>query len=187
MITVSGLTKHYGDRIAVHDMSFAVAAGRVTGFVGPNGAGKSTTMRMMVGLTRPDHGDARYHGVPYTRLLRPARIVGSVLDARCMHPGRTARNHLRATAALSAISADRIDEVLRESDSRARRTNAPAASRSACASASPWRVPYWESPRCCCSTNRPRPRPRRHSLVEELPERVRGTGRHGLRVESPDR
>lgn len=114
MITVSGLTKHFGDRLAVHDMSFDVAAGRVTGFVGPNGAGKSTTMRMMVGLTRPDHGDVRYRGVPYTRLLRPARIVGSVLDARCMHPGRTARNHLRATAALSAISADRVDEVLRE-------------------------------------------------------------------------
>jgi ABC-2 type transport system ATP-binding protein len=114
MITVSGLTKHYGDRIAVNEMSFDVAAGRVTGFVGPNGAGKSTTMRMMVGLTRPDHGDVRYHGVPYTRLLRPARIVGSVLDARCMHPGRTARNHLRATAALSAIPAHRIDEVLGE-------------------------------------------------------------------------
>jgi ABC-2 type transport system ATP-binding protein len=114
MITVSGLTKHYGERIAVHDMSFDVAAGRVTGFVGPNGAGKSTTMRMMVGLTRPDRGDVRYDGVPYTWLLRPARIVGSVLDARCMHPGRTARNHLRATAALSAISADRVDEVLHE-------------------------------------------------------------------------
>jgi ABC-2 type transport system ATP-binding protein len=114
MITVSGLTKHYGDRIAVHEMSFDVAAGRVTGFVGPNGAGKSTTMRMMVGLTRPDRGEVRYHGVPYTRLRRPARIVGSVLDARCMHPGRTARNHLRATAALSAIHSDRVDEVLRE-------------------------------------------------------------------------
>ena len=112
MITVSGLTKHYGDRIAVHEMSFDVAAGRVTGFVGPNGAGKSTTMRMMVGLTRPDHGDVRYHGVPYTRLLRPARIVGSVLDARCMHPGRTARNHLRAMAAISSVSETRVDEVL---------------------------------------------------------------------------
>lgn len=114
MITVSQLTKRYGDRIAVNEMSFAVAAGRVTGFVGPNGAGKSTTMRMMVGLTRPDHGDVRYHGVSYTRLLRPARVVGSVLDARCMHPGRTARNHLRATAALSAVCTDRVDEVLRE-------------------------------------------------------------------------
>jgi ABC-2 type transport system ATP-binding protein len=114
MITVSGLTKHYRDRVAVDHMSFDVAAGRVTGFVGPNGAGKSTTMRMMVGLTRPDHGEVRYHGVPYTRLLRPARIVGSVLDARCMHPGRTAKNHLRAVAALSAIPAGRVDEVLRE-------------------------------------------------------------------------
>ena len=114
MITVSGLTKHYGDRIAVHDMTFDVAAGRVTGFVGPNGAGKSTTMRMMVGLTRPDRGAVRYHGVPYTRLLQPARIVGSVLDARCMHPGRTARNHLRATAALSALPVRRVDEVLAE-------------------------------------------------------------------------
>src|SRR4029079_17352726 len=114
MITVSGLTKHYGDRIAVNEMSFEVAAGRVTGFVGPNGAGKSTTMRMMVGLTRPDHGDVRYHGVSYTQLLRPAHIVGSVLDARCMHPGRTARNHLRALAALSAVPTRRVDEVLGE-------------------------------------------------------------------------
>ncbi len=114
MITVSGLTKQYGDRVAVDDMTFEVASGRVTGFVGPNGAGKSTTMRMMVGLTRPDLGDVRYHGVSYTRMLQPARVVGSVLDARCMHPGRTARNHLRATAALSAIPAHRIDEVLGE-------------------------------------------------------------------------
>ena len=112
MITVSALTKRYGDRIAVDDMTFEVAAGRVTGFVGPNGAGKSTTMRMMVGLTRPDRGDVRYHGISYTRLLQPARVVGSVLDARAMHPGRTARNHLRATAALSAIPARRVDEVL---------------------------------------------------------------------------
>ena len=112
MITISGLTKHYGGRVAVDDMTFEVAAGRVTGFVGPNGAGKSTTMRMMVGLTRPDRGDVRYHGISYTRLLQPARVVGSVLDARCMHPGRTARNHLRATAALSAIPVRRVEEVL---------------------------------------------------------------------------
>jgi len=112
MITVSALTKHYGNRVAVDNMTFEVASGRVTGFVGPNGAGKSTTMRMMVGLTRPDRGDVRYDGVRYTDLLRPARVVGSVLDARCMHPGRTARNHLRATAALSAIDSRRVDEVL---------------------------------------------------------------------------
>ena len=114
MITVSGLTKHYRDRVVVDDMTFDVAAGRVTGFVGPNGAGKSTTMRMMVGLTRPDRGDVRYHGIAYTQLRQPARIVGSVLDARCMHPGRTARNHLRATAALSGIPMHRVDDVLAE-------------------------------------------------------------------------
>jgi ABC-2 type transport system ATP-binding protein len=112
MITVTGLTKQYGRRVVVEDMTFDVAAGRVTGFVGPNGAGKSTTMRVMVGLTRPDRGDVRYHGVSYTRLRHPARVVGAVLDARCMHPGRTARNHLLAAAALSAIPAQRVDEVL---------------------------------------------------------------------------
>ncbi len=114
MITVSSLTKRYRDRLAVDDMTFEVATGRVTGFVGPNGAGKSTTMRMMVGLTRPDHGDVRYHGISATRLREPGRVVGSVLDARWMHPGRTARNHLLATAALSTIPARRVDEVLQE-------------------------------------------------------------------------
>ena len=112
MISVSGITKHYGTRVAVDNMTFDVVAGRVTGFVGPNGAGKSTTMRTMVGLARPDRGEVRYDGVTYADLLHPARVVGSVLDARCMHPGRTARNHLRSLAALRTVSADRVDEVL---------------------------------------------------------------------------
>ena len=103
MITVSGLTKQYGHTVVVDDIAFEIAPGRVTGFVGPNGAGKSTTMRMMVGLTRPDQGVVSYDGMAYPSLLHPARVVGSVLDAWCMHPGRTARNHLRAIAALSAI------------------------------------------------------------------------------------
>jgi ABC-2 type transport system ATP-binding protein len=114
MITVSHLTKRYGKHVVVDDMSFEVAAGRVTGFVGPNGAGKSTTMRMMVGLTRPDRGEVRYRGVDYTQLLRPARVVGSVLDARCMHPGRTARHHLHAVAQMSGIPRRRVAEVLHE-------------------------------------------------------------------------
>jgi len=114
MIHVSGLTKQYGKRVAVHDLTFDVPTGRVTGFVGPNGAGKSTTMRMMVGLTRPDSGQVRYDGTPYTALRNPARIVGSVLDTRCMHPGRTALHHLRATAALSGIPTRRAAEVLAE-------------------------------------------------------------------------
>ena len=112
MIKVSGITKNYGDRVAVDNIAFDVASGTVTGFVGPNGAGKSTAMRMMVGLTRPDAGEVRYAGVNYTDLLHPARVVGSVLDARVMHPGRTARNHLRAMAAVSGIPATRVEEVL---------------------------------------------------------------------------
>jgi ABC-2 type transport system ATP-binding protein len=114
MITVSQLSKRYGTHLVVDDLSFEVAAGRVTGFVGPNGAGKSTTMRMMVGLTRPDHGEVRYCGIRYSELLRPAGVVGSVLDARCMHPGRTARHHLAAIAALSGIPHRRVGEVLDE-------------------------------------------------------------------------
>jgi len=93
VITVAGVSRRYGDRVAVHDLTFDVRPGRVTGFVGPNGAGRSTTMRMMVGLTAPDHGEVRYGGVPYADLRRPARVVGAVIDARCMHPGRTARKH----------------------------------------------------------------------------------------------
>ena len=112
MIRVSGATKRYGGKTVVDNMSFDVAPGRVTGFVGPNGAGKSTTMRMMVGLTRPDEGEVRYAGTSYTDLVNPARVVGSVLDANCMHPGRTARNHLRSLAALSGIPKSRVDEVL---------------------------------------------------------------------------
>ncbi len=114
MIQAQHLTKRYGTRTAVDDLTFDLAPGRVTGFVGPNGAGKSTTMRMMVGLTRPDQGGVRYDGVAYRDLVRPARTVGAVLDARCMHPGRTARNHLRATAALSDIPRRRVDAVLAE-------------------------------------------------------------------------
>lgn len=114
MITVTRLTKHYGDRTVVDDLTFTVADGRVTGFVGPNGAGKSTTMRMMIGLTQPDQGEVRYGGVRYTDLRNPARLIGTVVDPRGMHPGQTARNHLRAMAALSDIAVTRVDEVLAE-------------------------------------------------------------------------
>ena len=114
MITVSRLSKRYGKHTVVDDMTFDVAAGRVTGFVGPNGAGKSTTMRMMVGLTRPDRGDVRYRGIEYSDLKQPVRVVGSVLDARCMHPGRSARDHLYAVAQLSGIPSRRVGEVLHE-------------------------------------------------------------------------
>lgn len=112
MINVSGVSKKYGNRQAVQDVSFQIEPGRVTGFVGPNGAGKSTTMRIMVGLTTPDAGEVRYAGALYRDLSHPARMVGSVLDAKCMVPGRTARSHLRAMAAASRIPMSRVDEVL---------------------------------------------------------------------------
>jgi len=118
MITITGVTKRFtarsGDRLAVDDLSFGITSGRVTGFVGPNGAGKSTTMRIMVGLTRPDRGTVRYDGIEHHDLRHPARVVGSVLDARCMHPGRTARDHLRSMTALGSIATRRVDEVLGE-------------------------------------------------------------------------
>jgi ABC-2 type transport system ATP-binding protein len=112
MITVSHLTKSYGRRTVVDDLSFDLDAGRITGFVGPNGAGKSTTMRMMVGLARPDAGEVTYRGATYAELRDPARTVGVVLDARAMHPGRSARNHLRAMAAMSSLPERRVAEVL---------------------------------------------------------------------------
>jgi ABC-2 type transport system ATP-binding protein len=112
MIAVRNVSKRYGKRVAVEDISFSLAPGRVTGFVGPNGAGKSTTMRMMVGLTRPDSGEIRYDGVRYDDLRHPSRMVGAVLDARCMHPGRSARDHLLARAAAAGVRPSRVDEVL---------------------------------------------------------------------------
>lgn len=114
LITVAGITKRYGRKTVVEDLTFDVRPGRVTGFVGPNGAGKSTTMRMMVGLTRPDRGQVRYQRIRYDALKEPARVVGSVLEARCTHPGRTARRHLQVLAALSNIPSTRVEEVLTE-------------------------------------------------------------------------
>ncbi len=113
MITVDALTKTYGDRRAVDSLSFSVEPGRVTGFVGPNGSGKSTTMRMMVGLTRPDAGRVLYNGTPYGELERPVATIGAALDASA-HPGRNARNHLRTMCAASGLPSSRVDEVLAE-------------------------------------------------------------------------
>jgi ABC-2 type transport system ATP-binding protein len=113
MITVENLTKSYGSRRAVDNLSFEVQPGRVTGFVGPNGSGKSTTMRMMVGLTRPDDGHVHYNGIAYHHLDRPVATIGAALDASA-HPGRTARNHLRTMCAASGLSMSRADEVLDE-------------------------------------------------------------------------
>jgi ABC-2 type transport system ATP-binding protein len=112
MIEASGLTKRYGSTVAVDALSFDVAPGTVTGFLGPNGSGKSTTMRMIMGLDRPDTGEARIGGQLYADLRWPLREVGALLEARSFHPGRSAYNHLAALAAANGIARSRVDEVL---------------------------------------------------------------------------
>ncbi|MEV8395679.1 MULTISPECIES: ABC transporter ATP-binding protein [unclassified Streptomyces] len=112
MITLQGLTKRYGDRAAVDGLSLTVPAGRVTGFLGPNGAGKSTTMRMIMGLDRPTEGHALVNNRPYEQLRHPLREIGALLDAKAVHPSRSARNHLKALAQTNGIPTARVDEVL---------------------------------------------------------------------------
>ncbi|MEU6748254.1 ATP-binding cassette domain-containing protein [Spirillospora sp. NPDC046719] len=112
MIALRGLTKRYGDRTAVDGLSLEVAAGKVTGFLGPNGAGKSTTMRMIVGLDRPSAGAALVGGRRYAEFRHPLREVGALLEAKAVHPGRSARRHLLAMARSNGIAAGRVEEVL---------------------------------------------------------------------------
>lgn len=112
MITVDGLVKRFGSKVAVDNLAFEVRAGVVTGFLGPNGSGKSTTMRCMLGLDRPDAGSTLFDGRPYRALHAPLHEVGSLLDAGYVHPGRTGRNHLRWLAASNGIARKRVDEVL---------------------------------------------------------------------------
>ncbi|HEV7951240.1 MAG TPA: ATP-binding cassette domain-containing protein, partial [Glaciihabitans sp.] len=112
MINAQNLTKRYGSRVAVDSLSFAVTPGRVTGFLGPNGAGKSTTMRMIVGLDRPTAGTATVNGKPYGEHRAPLREVGVLLDAKAVHPGRTAYKHLLGMAASHGIGAARVREVI---------------------------------------------------------------------------
>ncbi|MBY8861401.1 ATP-binding cassette domain-containing protein [Nocardia sp. CA2R105] len=112
MIEVRELTKRYGDRSAVAGLSFTARPGRVTGFLGPNGAGKSTTMRMIVGLDAPTSGSALVNGKPYAAHQDPLRELGCLLEAKSVHPGRTAVGHLMALAHTHGISRRRVDEVI---------------------------------------------------------------------------
>ncbi len=114
MITLEGLTKHFGGTVAVDGIDAEVVPGRVTGFLGPNGSGKSTTMRMVVGLDRPTAGQVRVNGRPYRDLPAPLHHVGALLEAGAVHPGRSARNHLRALARGNGIGDGRVDEVLEQ-------------------------------------------------------------------------
>ncbi|MCX6508683.1 MAG: ATP-binding cassette domain-containing protein, partial [Actinobacteria bacterium] len=112
MIEVQHLTKRCGDNLAVDDLSFTVKPGIVTGFLGPNGSGKSTTMRLILGLNSPTSGTATINGQRFAELKAPLREVGALLDAKALHPGRSARNQLVALALSNQISLSRVDEVL---------------------------------------------------------------------------
>jgi ABC-2 type transport system ATP-binding protein len=112
MITIEGLTKKYGTTLAVDDVTFTAEAGRVTGFLGPNGAGKSTTLRIMVGLTRPDAGSATISGCRYVDLPNPGLEVGVLLDASAQHAGRTGREILTLAQQYMGIPRTRVEEML---------------------------------------------------------------------------
>ena len=111
-LEVRGLTKRYGGTVAVDDLSFAVEAGKVTGFLGPNGAGKTTTMRALLGLLRPSSGEALVEGRPPVAMADPLRTIGAALEATAFHPGRSGRNHLRTLAVAAGIPGSRVEEVL---------------------------------------------------------------------------
>ncbi|MEV5728409.1 ABC transporter ATP-binding protein [Streptomyces pharetrae] len=112
MIELEGLTKRYGEKVAVNNLTFTVRPGIVTGFLGPNGAGKSTTMRMMLGLDRPTAGDVRIDGRHYDRLKDPLKYIGALLDAKAVHGGRSAFSHLLCLAQSNGIPRKRVHEVL---------------------------------------------------------------------------
>ncbi|MFZ2013935.1 MAG: ATP-binding cassette domain-containing protein [Nocardioides sp.] len=112
MIEAVGLTKSYGDKVAVHDLTFSVRPGIVTGFLGPNGAGKSTTMRLILGLDAPTSGSVTVDGLPYAAHPMPLHVVGALLEARAVHTSRSAYNHLKALAATHGISEGRVAEVI---------------------------------------------------------------------------
>ncbi|WP_328506118.1 ABC transporter ATP-binding protein [Streptomyces sp. NBC_00391] len=112
MIELDGLTKRYGEKVAVNNLTFAVRPGIVTGFLGPNGAGKSTTMRMILGLDRPTAGDVRIDGTHYDRLRDPLTYIGALLDAKAVHGGRSAFHHLLCLAQSNGVPRARVHEVL---------------------------------------------------------------------------
>jgi len=112
MIEARGLTKRFGDKLAVDQLTFTVEPGRITGFLGPNGAGKTTTMRLILGLDRANGGTATINGKRYADLVNPLRTVGALLEAKSIHNGRSARNHLLYLAQTQGLPASRVDAML---------------------------------------------------------------------------
>ena len=112
MIEARGLTKRFGDKLAVDQLTFTVEPGRITGFLGPNGAGKTTTMRLILGLDRPTRGTVTVHGKEFAHLAYPMHEIGALLDAKAVHGGRSAHNHLLCLAQANGIPRSRVGEVL---------------------------------------------------------------------------
>jgi len=112
MIEARGLTKRYGSTVAVDNLSFSVAPGKITGFLGPNGAGKTTTMRLILGLDEPTSGTVTVDGRPFRQVAQPMREIGALLDAKALHGGRSAYNHLLCLAQSNNLPAGRVGEVL---------------------------------------------------------------------------
>src|SRR4051794_18520873 len=112
MITTTGLTKSYGTSRVVRDVTMHCEPGTITGFLGPNGAGKSTTLKMIVGLARPDHGTSTIDGRPFVELPNPTRVVGTLLDPSAMHPGRTGRATLTIAARMAGVHTRRVEHLL---------------------------------------------------------------------------
>ena len=148
MIEAHELTKRYGDTTALHSLSFTIAPGTVTGFLGPNGAGKSTTMRMIMGLDRPTSGTVTVNGKPYWQHRAPLREVGALLEASAVHPGRSARSHLRSMAATHNIKASRVSEV-------SARPDLPPLRRTDRSSRRKKPMPTERTPRTCSTTRHP--------------------------------
>ena len=184
-VEVRGLTKRYGSTIAVDDLTFSIAAGRITGFLGPNGAGKSTTLRALLGLVRPTSGEARVEGAPYAQLHDPLGTVGAVLESDSFHPGRSGRNHLRVPRHRGgSLDGARGRSARGRSSSRAparRRVggllarHAPAAERRRCAAGTAAAARARRAGQ--------RARPGGDPLAARLPALLRRRGRHGADLE----
>src|SRR5450755_1585101 len=187
MIEARGLVKHYRSTLAVDNLSFDVRPGTVTGFLGPNGAGKSTTMRMIMGLDRPDAGQVRIGGKSYGDLRWPLREVGALLEAKAFHPGRTARAHLTALAASNAIGRQRVEEVLaitgieKAADRRAGKFSLGMSQRLGIAAAL-----LGDPAGPAARRAGQRPGPRRHPLDPQPAEERRRPGPDGAGLQPPD-
>ena len=186
MIEAEGLSKRYGDTLAVDNLTFSVAPGKITGFLGPNGAGKTTTMRMILGLDRPTAGRVTVDGKPFDQADQPMRRVGALLDAKAVHGGRSAYNHLLCLAESNNLPRRRVDEVL------ALVGLAEVARKRSKGFSLAWDSAWGSLPhssvtrRSSCSTSRSTGGPRRHPVDPQPHEGAGRRGKDHLRVQPPD-